>query len=240
MDERHYHLRENTIDTSNPENFLRALAGASYLPALESNAAANLREQMSQEQIVAYYTLLESFKDPETGDLNLEAHTIIRPKALFHASSRGNITEFEPREERKRSAEEPAQVFGSPSEAVSSMFLVPADDRFIKSGSYDNAKTWTYIIGDWENFKAMDKGGYIYTLPPETFGADPNKGLGLFEWTSQSPVKPKAKKYFSSGLSAMREYGVKVYVVDQETFARFKLEQDDIKILESFEPYTEQ
>jgi hypothetical protein len=229
-------IRAKDIDTSSPEGFLRTLAEVSQLPRLEADTIARLREQMSQEQIVEYYTLLGNFYDERTGKLEIDPAQIMRPKALFHASQNNEIEEFEPREEKKRSADEPAQVFGTPSEAVSSMFLVPADDRFTKSGSYDNGKTWTFIIGDWENFKALDKGGWIYTLPEETFGVDPNTGLELFEWTSQVAVKPKTKKYFSSGLAAMQEYGVKVYVVDKDTFARFRSNEDDKKILETLKP----
>ncbi len=224
------------VETSNPESFLKTLGNASQLPKLDTGTIASLREQMSQEQIVEYYTILENFTNEEIGKLEIEPNQIIRPKALFHASQNGEIEEFQPREEKKRSADEPAQVFGSPSETVSSMFLVPADDRFIKSGSYDNGITWTFIIGDYENFKAMDKGGWIYTLPEETFNVDPNKGLGLFEWTSQKSVKPRSKKYFASGLVAMQELGVKVYVVDKETFARFLASEDQKTLLATLKP----
>ena len=234
-----YKLSEQVIATSSPENFLRTMGKMERIPDLNAADAERLREEMSQQQIVEYYTFLENLRHPGTGLLDLHSHSLIRPKILFHASQKGQIKEFEPREEKKRSADEPAQIFSSPSETVSSMFLVPTNNEFIKSGSYDHGETWVYIIGDWENFKTMDKGGYIYTLPTETFGVDPNKGLGLFEWTSQQNVKPTAKKYFSSGLAAMREYGVKIYVVNQEIFSRFKLEENDIKILEALKPYSD-
>jgi len=226
--------RNLQIDTSSPENFINSLSAMSQMPKIPHEDILRLHELMSQEQILAYYTALDQFRDAKDR-LEIDPKDIIRPKVLFHASQNGNIQKFEPREEKKRHPDDPPQVFGSPSEVVSSMFIVPADDSFTISGSYDGGKTWVYIIGDLEGFKTRDNDGYLYTLPQEKFEVDPNQGLRLFEWTSQETVTPKSKEHFDSGLELMKAKGVKVYVVDMITFKRFATE-DHITLLNELSP----
>lgn len=231
--------KELLIDTSTPEAFLAGLREALVVPHLDSATVARLGEEMSVEQIAEYYSILSNFINEENEKLEIDHDQIIRPKVLFHASTSGDIEEFEPRQEKVRDASEPPQVFAAPSPVVSSLFMLPTDDTFVKSGSYDNGKTWVFIIGDMENFKTMDKGGWIYTLPAQSFDVDPDKNLGLFEWTSKIPVKPQSKKFYPSALQAMFAMGVKMYVVDKKTFARFKEENDDKKILSELQPLTQ-
>lgn len=223
------------ITTADPEQFLHELAELPHLPQLSAETLRTLHEQMSEEQILRYYSILGDHTS-SSGSIALSPEQIIRPKNLYHASTAGDIAEFEPRERSKRSEAEPALVFGSPSQVVSSIFLVPTNDSFVKSGSYDHGRSWVYIVGDEERFRELDHGGYIYQLPESTFQVDPNLGLGLFEWTSAEPVKPQEAKHYTSGLQTMLDFGVKVYMVDQATFTRLHTENNDIEILKTLTP----
>jgi len=207
------------------------------LPELNKLDRERLSTEMTQEQILSYYALVNNIKDDKKREAILE-EWIPRPKQLYHVSSEANIEAFEPRAIKKRHPDEPAQIFGTPSEAAASMFFV--DKEYVESGSYDGGKTWTVIIGDEEKFRQQDKGGYMYTLPPENFDVNPDRGLGLYEWTSKEKVTPTNKRHLDSGLRAMLDMGVKVYIADKETFNRFKKEpsEDHIKILEQLKPIT--
>jgi len=236
----HESIRQETkVDTSTPDRFLETLKCSDTLPTLTQPDLERLYESMTQQQIVDYYVILNQFLNEATGQLLIKPDQVVRPKVLFHSSGSGNVEIFEPRAEKKRHPDDPPQIFGSPSEAVCSMFLIPTDDSFVRSGSYDSCKSWTYIIGDFEKFKSLDKGGWIYALPATNFNVSPNEGLGLFEWTSNKNVPVENKKYFPSGLQAMLDYDIKIYVVDKALFKRFNSEEEDhIQLLQTLKPIT--
>jgi hypothetical protein len=204
------------------------------LPDLSSDQLDTLYENMTQEDILSYYTHVLDIEDEQKRKEVLNVW-IPKPKKLFHVSKSGDIEKFEPREEKKRNEDEPAQVFGAPSKKIASMFFV--DKSYMISRSYDNGRTWSVIIGDEEQFKKDDKGGYLYTLSPNNFEVNPDRGLGLFEWTSTKEETFLNKEHFPSGLDAMLTNGVKVYMVKKETFDRFNADEEDhIAILKELEP----
>lgn len=159
-----------------------------------------------------------------------------KPAVLFHASSNPTIDVFEPRSKKTRDVNEGPRVFGTPSRALASVFLVDSDDSWVQSGTLDD--DIYIIISDEERFRASDTGGVIYSLPNDTFENDPEKGLGELEWTSKDPVTPTGKEYVPSALADMIKQGVKVYFVDTETYQRIRGSSDDGEsIMENLVPY---
>lgn len=79
----------------------------------------------------------------------------------------------------------------------------------------------------------MDKGGAIYTLPPDGF--DPAPQVGTDVWVNKNPVIPINKEIVPSALKAMIGAGVQVYFVSEDTFERFRdLPEERQEILKSF------
>lgn len=220
-----------------PESITTYVRDNEALPPVSQEELQRLNNEMTQEQVVEYHITARTLEDQQKSQEVLD-QWIPKPKLLYHASSSGNVEEFEPRERFKRRADDPPQVFGASTEAVASMMLAPGNDAWHKSGSYDGQRTWTFIYADTEEFRKADTGGYIYELPPEDFTCDPHIGLGVAEWTTTKPVKPRGKpKYYKSSIEAMLQHGVQVYKVDQETFHRFRDEdEDDIALLKNLKP----
>jgi hypothetical protein len=160
-----------------------------------------------------------------------------KPPVLFHASSKQEIDAFEPRNIKVRDENEGPQVFGTPSRAMASIFLVESDGSWVKSGAMDNVPY--IVISDEERYRSLDKGGVIYSLPNDTFENDPEKGLRELEWTSKEPVVPSEKEFVPSALEDMVKQGVKVYFVDKETWDQIETASDHGEsILKNLEPYT--
>ena len=200
------------------EAFFEYLQTCGRPPALSAELAGFLEQELSQEQILHYYRLLNRLIDPVTHCLDLPHSAIIRPKSLFHASAEGGISPLKPRRLKQRMIDEPPLIFATPSLALCSTFLVRSDHTLVLSGSTDAGKTWKYVIGNWDKFLALDCGGWVYTLSPGGFSTKPNTGLSLFEWTSETPAVPMASQYWPSGLAAMITLGVEVYRVEAELF----------------------
>jgi hypothetical protein len=160
-----------------------------------------------------------------------------RPWVLFHASRNQNINIFEPRAEKTRDVNEGPRVFGTPSRAMASIFLVETDDSWVQSGAMDDIPY--IIISDEERFRQLDNGGVIYSLPSDTFENDPEKGLRELEWTSREPVVPIEKELIPSALEDMVKQGVKVFFVDNEMYAQIVHAPDHGEsIVKNLTPYT--
>lgn len=143
-----------------------------------------------------------------------------KPKFLYHASRNRSIDIFEPRAESVRDLNEGPVVFATSDKTLASMFIVPTDDTWTSKGLYSGVHC--FVCSDELRFKGLDKGGAIYTLPPDTFDNDPDKGLGTREWTSKLPVRPLRKEVYESGLEVMINKGVQIYFLDQQQFQKFQ------------------
>jgi len=154
-----------------------------------------------------------------------------KPRVLFHASGNPGIKVFEPRAGKVRDKDEGPRVFATPSRAMASIFLVETDDSWVQSGAIDGVPY--IIISDEERFRALDKGGVIYSLPNNTFKNDPKKGLRELEWTSDTPVTPTNEEFVQSALQDMLDNGVKVYFVNTVTFHEIKNSPDHGKSIVS-------
>ncbi|MDA1168786.1 MAG: hypothetical protein O3A36_00420 [bacterium] len=220
-----------------PERLIAHIQENETLPNVSKEELQRLNNEMTQEQVLEYYTTAHAIENEEKRNELLD-QWIPKPKILYHASPLGTIEEFEPRGRYKRNPNDPPQVFGSSSEAVATMMMAPGDDSWHKAGSYDGQRTWTFIYPDTDEFRKADVGGYIYELPPDDFNCDPHMGMGVAEWTSAKPVKPLTKpKHYPSSIEAMLEHGVKVYRVDQELFRRFRdNNEDDVELLKNIKP----
>jgi hypothetical protein len=158
-----------------------------------------------------------------------------KPPELYHASRESSIEVFKPRIGKRRDENEGAQIFATPSKAMATVFLVETDDSWTQSGAKDGVPY--IIISDRERFESLDQGGTIYSLPSDSFETDTEEGLRDLEYTSEDTVKPIGKETFDSAITAMIDYGVKVYFVDKETFEKIQSAPDHgEKIVDSLEP----
>ncbi len=141
---------------------------------------------------------------------------------LYHASLNQNIKVFEPRAERVRDHAEKAVVFATPSFRLASCYLFRWDNSWVFQSVLPEDDKAGYkvrmVIADKERFLNEDKGGAIYILPSKSFGFSKDKGLGIYEWTSQEKVIPFAQLNFTSALEAMEKLGVQLHFVDAEQF----------------------
>ncbi|MDO8686790.1 MAG: hypothetical protein Q7K11_01095 [Candidatus Berkelbacteria bacterium] len=156
---------------------------------------------------------LENKKSPEKKE---------RPPFLYHGSQHKGLEEVEPRKKTSRDPEEGELVFATQDLAIATIFMTKAHRS---SGAFGDV-TYVSIIEPREGFIKNDNGGHIYVLPSDTFICDPNKGLGVYEWTSKEKVKPVRKIEYLSTLDAMIENGVQVYFIDEETFEKIKQSDD--------------
>jgi hypothetical protein len=155
---------------------------------------------------------LETQKSPERKE---------KPPFLYHGSRHRNIEILKPNKRSFRDPEEGELVFATQDIALASIFM--GDVRM--NGKFDEIP-YAVIIGSREEFIKNDKGGHIYVISSETFTSDPNKGLGIYEWTSKEPVKPLKKIEYDSALDAMLENGVQVYFVDEDKYKKIKESKD--------------
>ena len=99
---------------------------------------------------------------------------IEKPPFLYHASANRDVKEFEPRVESYRDVDEGPVVFASPDKAYASMFIVPEiDDSWCQIATHEGVAT--IVISDEKRFKELDRGGVIYSLPPDEFENDLTK-----------------------------------------------------------------
>lgn len=152
------------------------------------------------------------------------------PKYLYHASPNRNLKVLKPRKESFRNENEGPVVFATPEMSYASCFLVNTSDSWVKISRWsDNPNKkgpWYFICSDKERFRNEDIGGAIYTLPPEGFKTDPDKGTGTAEWISKESVTPIGKTVYESALEAMISNGVQVVFTDRETMKKIE-ESDD-------------
>ena len=153
-------------------------------------------------------------------------HASIPTDVLYHGSSNSMIEVLEPRQSHVRDNTEGEVIFASPSIKIASCFLFRWDDSWvnltISSNDEDKSDfTVRMIISDRKEFNKRDRGGSIYLLPAENFTFEEDKGLGVYEWTSQDKTIPYGKIVFSSSLDAMTKLGVKVYFVTSEQFETY-------------------
>lgn len=146
-----------------------------------------------------------------------------KPSVLYHASSRSDIEEFEPRAEKTRDPNEGPVVFASPDKASVTRFLVPTNDSWTQISSFH--KVHTIIISDEARFRALDKGGTVYALSSDTFNLTDEKHHPD-EWTSRKAVRPKEKIEYPSALEAMLDQSVQVFFVNAEILKKIRESQD--------------
>jgi hypothetical protein len=120
---------------------------------------------------------------------------------LFHGSCKKKLNELRPREQF---------LFASHDIRVSSVFLVGAQ-RFacVKLGHV----VYAFFENSLDEFLGKDRGGSIYVVRSEGFSPYPPNQSRAIEWTTAECVKPIKRIDYSSALSAMVRYGVKVSFV---------------------------
>lgn len=208
-----------------PDKVIQYVDKNQALPSLNQEDRQRIEDGMTQEDVLAYYdaaSLIEPKKRQEILDSWLP-----RPKELYHGTYRQEkLEELTPKDETKRDSNEPPQVFGTPSKVEAMKYLVKHDDSFVRMGAIstdedpEKGRRSYMTIYDAKRFE--DTGGWIYTLPPDSFDVKLEHGEGLYEWTSPTTVKPTKAEYYppGHGLQALIDAGVEVRVSDMETLAK--------------------
>lgn len=190
------------------------------LPALSHDNKAQIESQMTQGDVLAYYDAVSCIEPIKRQEI-LESW-LPRPKELYHGTYRHEqIDELAPREETKRDQNEPPQVFGTPSKVEAMKYLVKHDDSFVRMGAFSSGEGRRSYMTIYDPARFEDTGGWVYTLPPDSFNVKLAQGRGLYEWTSPSAVTPTKADYYPAGqgLQALIDAGVEVRVSDMATLA---------------------
>jgi hypothetical protein len=152
-----------------------------------------------------------------------------KPKVLYHGSNDKKITEFEPRISKGQGEKFGANVYATHDFATAVVFMSKPHAWMTTGHFHDNAESdflYVVIATSKEEFKKMDNGGSVYSLPSGTFERNPEALMDIFEWASQVSVKPIDQKNYNSSLDAMIENWVQVYFVNQELFDKIETAPD--------------
>ncbi|MBA3733286.1 hypothetical protein H0W91_02825 [Patescibacteria group bacterium] len=146
--------------------------------------------------------------------------SIEKPKFLYHGSPNGDIEEFIPRISMGSGEKYGPLVYASDDIVVASV-LTARPGKTWGSG-FHNGKHFAWIPMTREEFKKVDKGGWIYKFDSQNFSSEEGRGMGEKEWASSIPVKPIEKIRIESSLEEMIKNGVTVYFIDDEGYEEVK------------------
>jgi hypothetical protein len=136
-------------------------------------------------------------------------------KVLYHGSSDRNIKVFEPRiGSTPRNFTDGPVVWATDELVRAIKFIVPCDDSWTAKGAYDGEHY--VLVSDEDRFRKADVGGAVYKLPSDTF-TKYKKG----ERISKVSVKPLGKIEYESGIKAMIDHGIKIYLISPEKLKEF-------------------
>jgi len=144
-------------------------------------------------------------------------------KALYHGSPNTAIEVLEPREENPGHRLRGKYVFATQHKELAAMFLAPkvAPMQMSKFG-----EQYVLIAQCTEqDYRKADTGGAVYELPSDTFQQG-STDMPEIEWFSSEPIRPKHREVYASSLSAMEQCGVKIYFVDDVTYAAIQTAAD--------------
>lgn len=144
--------------------------------------------------------------------------TWLYPNTLFHGSTNTEIDIIRPKPLGTRCKGQPI-VFASHHIALASLFMLKHHGKFA-CGRLPNGDIF-YMTDDKRRCILEDRGGAIYVVPAATFFCEAHVSLGVDEWITYAAVKPLAHFIFSSALDAILDFGVKVYFVDNNTYAHY-------------------
>ena len=133
-----------------------------------------------------------------------------KPEKLYHGSPHRIDRPLKPaliQNSPEHVHDRPA-VFGTERAAVAALFMFPSDT--LASIGFEQDISYICIWGTAEEFAIKDKGGYLYTLPTETF----EKVGKEYEWQSFTAVEPIEIKSYDSVIDGMMQNGVQVYFVN--------------------------
>ncbi len=102
-------------------------------------------------------------------------------------------------------------VFGTERADIATLFMFSAST--LSSIGYEQNIAYICIWGTPDEFKAKDKGGFLYTLPSKTF----EKVGKEYEWQSFTEVAPEKAEEFHFVIDGMMEKDVQVYFINDES-----------------------
>jgi hypothetical protein len=146
------------------------------------------------------------------------SQALLYPHILFHGSPYQDLTLITPHRLDTRGHGHPI-IFASHHIAMASLFMLKHKGKFA-CGRLSGGDIF-YMTNDKRRCILEDQGGAIYLLSSDSFFCEPYESLGLDEWISYGSIKPLLKFIFPSALDAMLSMGVKIYFVDDSTYARY-------------------
>lgn len=155
---------------------------------------------------------------PSIPDKFKPCETWLHPNTLFHGSPQIDIDIIRPKPLGSRCKGQPI-VFASHHIALASLFMLKHHGKFA-CGRLPNGDIF-FMTDDKRRCILEDHGGAIYIVPATTFFCESHVSLGVDEWMSYGAIRPLTKFIFPSALDAILDFGVKVFFVDGDTYARY-------------------
>jgi len=159
-----------------------------------------------------------------------------KPQVLYHGSFCRIDGSLEPilKQDSSDHIHTRASVFATDRKDVASLFMFPFKEHIASIG-FEDGTAFICVWGTSEGFSPKDKGGYLYTLPSNTF----EKVGKEYEWQSFESVKPLEVKKYDSVIDGMFSCGAKIYFIDnEETMNKIRNNVGNrIPILQKLEPH---
>lgn len=132
-------------------------------------------------------------------------------KFVYHGSTAGNITEFEPRKRyTPNGLDVPARVYASPNPAFAAAHSFPWSSDEGIDVTFDEGKTVLVVP---EKFKdKLEQKVYIYKIDGSNFKPTKEEGTGE-TYHSEEHVSPQETIAFESVTSAIEYFGGHVHII---------------------------
>ena len=151
---------------------------------------------------------------------------------LFHGSPTHGIKKLIPNKLKRRTKNDKAYIYSSPSMAYASTFTLSWDDSWCKLFTLEDG-VFLYTK-DVRRLKKNDHGGSLYIMSSTNFH---QSLMHDYEFLSETPLTVQTEIVFDSSLKAMSQFGVKLFSVNEEIFETLadKSYAERLKILEQYE-----
>ncbi|MBI4158158.1 MAG: hypothetical protein HY505_00855 [Candidatus Yanofskybacteria bacterium] len=137
----------------------------------------------------------------------------MKPQKLYHGSSSEIKGSLQPvlKQDSPDHIHTRASVFATERIDIASLFMFPFKENIASIG-FEEGTAFICVWGTPEEFKVKNRGGYLYTLPVDTF----EKVGKEYEWQSFESINPLEVKKYDSVIDGILSCGAKVYFINDE------------------------